>query len=192
MISIHMDTSPESLQHLLVSASRACSASLLSSVHLLHALHHFSRESSPACSASMVDKSFIRAVMAKSFTLTVMMGFACQTAGQLQTRALVMSFTLSDYSLIHLSNARAVVMVLSLSGFSDIFSIIWCNLSLMVIRQPRVSCRLVSTTRGLLTRSPGVRVLLARFQLFGSDGPRGVARHSSGWSPASSWVGRSF
>ena len=35
--------------------------------------------------------------------------------------------------LIHLSNARAVVMVLSLSGFSDIFSIIWSSSSLMVI-----------------------------------------------------------
>ena len=32
----------------------------------------------------------------QSFTLAVMMGFACLTAGQLQTRAVAMFFTLSD------------------------------------------------------------------------------------------------
>ena len=58
--------------------------------------------------------------------------------------------------------------------------------------QPRESCRLVSTARGLLIRSPGLHVLSARHQRFGSDGPRGVARQSSGWSPASSRVGRPF
>ena len=119
----------------LMNTSRACSCITFSRVHLLHALHHFSREciscmpcitfsrvhqlhalhhfsreciscmpcitslvsASPACSASLVDKSFTLSVMVKSFTLAVTMGFVCLTAGQLQTRALAMFFTLSDY-----------------------------------------------------------------------------------------------
>ena len=116
MISIHLDTSLGSLQHILVSAS-------------------------PACSASVVDKSFIRAVM---------MGFACQTAGH--SRHVLWRCPsphsccgdahlvgLPVFPLIRLSYARAVVMVFSLSGFTDIFSIIWSNSSLMVMPGTR-SC----------------------------------------------------
>ena len=56
MISIHMDTSVESLQHLLVSASPACSASLVGKSFTL----------------SVMVKSFTFAVMIKSFTLAVL------------------------------------------------------------------------------------------------------------------------
>ena len=95
-------------------------------------------------SLSVMVKSFTLAVMIKSLTLAVMPGFICLTAGStpdtcfgdvlhlvrlpgnLRTRALVMTFTLLDFlcfvSTIP-SHARAVMMVLSLSGFSGIFSI---------------------------------------------------------------------
>ena len=55
----------------------------------------------------------------------------CQTTGESSHSCLV---GLPVFPLVHLGNAHAVVMVLSLSGFSDIFSIIWSNSSLMVIR----------------------------------------------------------
>ena len=79
----------------------------------------------------LVNKSFTLAVMVKSFTLAVMMGFVCLTAGQLQTRAFgdVLHLVRPQGNL----RTRAVVMVLTLSGFSDTFSIIWSNSSLMVI-----------------------------------------------------------
>ena len=127
MISIHMDTSLDSLQHPFVDTSRACSASPFS------------------CALSLVIKSF---------TPAVIVGFTCPDCQvKLQTRALVMfspcqtpgesshSCCGDDPHLVgllvsplnHSCRARAVVMVLSLSGFSDIFSIIWSNSSLMVI-----------------------------------------------------------
>ena len=83
-----------------------------------------------------MDKSFTLAVMIKSFTLAVMMGFVCLTVGSTTDTCFGDDphlVGLPVFPLIHLSHARAVVMVLSLSGFSDIFSIIWSNSSLMVI-----------------------------------------------------------
>ena len=116
MISIHLDKSLESLQHLLVSTSPTCSA--------------------------LVNKSFF---------LAVMMGFVCLTVGStpepcfgdvphrvrlpenLRTRAVVIPVFPHN----HPGRARDVVMVLPLSGFSDIFSIIWSNSSLMVVSGKR-------------------------------------------------------
>ena len=116
MISIHMDTSLESLQHLLVSTSCACSAS--PSVHLLlgEQVFHSCRDGQvfPSCRD---DKVFI--CLTVGSTPDTCFGdvlHVVRQPGILCTRAL-----------------RAVVMVLSLSGFSDIFSIMWSNSSLMVI-----------------------------------------------------------
>ena len=120
MISIHLDTSLESLPHLLESTSPACSA--------------------------LVNKSFI---------LAVMVGFVCLAVGSTpdtccpspcQTSGESLHSCCGDdphlvglpvFPLLHLSHA--VVMVLSLSGFSDILSIIWSSSSLMVVPGKR-SC----------------------------------------------------
>ena len=78
-------------------------------------------DTSPSFSASLVDKSFTLAVMIKSFTLAVMMGFVCLTVGSTPDTCfgdVLHLVGLPGFPLIHLSHARAVVMVPSLSGFS--------------------------------------------------------------------------
>ena len=104
----------------LVSASPACSASLFS----LHAL-------------SLVNKSFILAVMVKSFTLDDEVFHSCRDDGiRLSDCRSTPDTWFGD--VLHLGRllgnlcTRAVVMVLTLSGFSATFSIIWSNSSLIV------------------------------------------------------------